>query len=67
VERLLRALNVNPAFYVGRSEVAAHMATIFKAAGMAWQALEFFRRQKAAGQDDPQIAQLMALLSSGGS
>ncbi|HMM37768.1 MAG TPA: tetratricopeptide repeat protein [Desulfovibrio sp.] len=67
VERLLRALNVNPVFYVGRSEVAAHMATIFKAAGMAWQALEFFRRQKAAGQDDPQIAQLMALLSSGGS
>ena len=63
VERLMLALGINPTFYVGRSEVAQKIAAMFKSANMTWQAMEFFKRQKAAGQNDAQTEELLKTLS----
>ena len=64
VERIMQALGINPTFYVGRPEVAQKIAAAFKAANMTWQAMEFFKRQKSAGQDDAETETLLKLLSA---
>ncbi len=63
VERVMQALGINPTFYVGRPDVAQKMAAMFKGANMAWQAMEFLKRQKAAGQNDAETEGLLKFLS----
>lgn len=62
-ERVLQALGLNPTFFVGRADVVQQIATLVKKANMGWQATEFLKRQKAGGQDDPETASLIQILS----